>query len=100
MSELAQSIEQAVVEQLQKVIDPETGADVWHMCMVENLIVDENGHTSYRFCPSSPLCPIAIPLAQMVKYAISQVPGVTGQTIEVAGYVHASLLTQLLNRES
>jgi hypothetical protein len=46
MSELAQSIEQAVVEQLQKVIDPETGADVWHMCMVENLIVDENGHTS------------------------------------------------------
>ena len=100
MSEPTQTIEQAVVEQLQKVIDPETGADVWRMRLVENLIVDENGHVSYSFCPSSPLCPIAIPLAQMTKYAVSLVPGVTGQTIEVVGYVQAPLLTQLLNRES
>jgi metal-sulfur cluster biosynthetic enzyme len=89
MSEPTQGIEQAVVEQLQKVIDPETGADVWRMRMVENLVVDENGHASYRFRPSSPLCPIAIPLAQMIKAAVSQVLGVAGE-----------LLTELLNLES
>jgi metal-sulfur cluster biosynthetic enzyme len=100
MSEPTQAIEQAIIEQLQRVIDPETGADVWRMRMVEDLSVDENGHASYRFCPSSPLCPIAIPLAQMIKAAVSQVPGVTGQTIEVAGYVQAALLTQLLNSDS
>jgi metal-sulfur cluster biosynthetic enzyme len=100
MSEPRQAIEQAVVEQLQRVIDPETGADVWRMRMVEDLDVDENGHASYRFCPSSPLCPIAIPLAQMIKVAVSQVPGITGQTIEVAGYVQAALLTELLNSDS
>jgi metal-sulfur cluster biosynthetic enzyme len=100
MSEPTQAIEQAIIEQLQKVIDPETGADVWHMRMVENLVVDENGHASYRFRPSSPLCPIAIPLAQMIKYAVSLVPGVTGQTIEVADYIQAELLTELLNLES
>jgi metal-sulfur cluster biosynthetic enzyme len=100
MSEPMQAIEQAIIEQLQKVIDPETGADVWRMRMVENLIVDENGHASYRFRPSSPLCPIAIPLAQMIKYAVSLVPGVTGQTIEVADYIQAELLTELLNLES
>jgi metal-sulfur cluster biosynthetic enzyme len=100
MSEPTQAIEQAIVEQLQKVIDPETGADVWRMRMVENLAVDENGHASYRFRPSSPLCPIAIPLAQMIKYAVSLVSGVTGQTIEVADYIQAELLTELLNLES
>jgi metal-sulfur cluster biosynthetic enzyme len=100
MSGPMQAIEQAIIEQLQKVIDPETGADVWRMRMVENLVVDENGHASYRFRPSSPLCPIAIPLAQMIKAAVSQVPGVAGQTIEVADYVQAELLTELLNLES
>jgi metal-sulfur cluster biosynthetic enzyme len=100
MSGPTQGIEQAIIEQLQKVIDPETGADVWRMRMVENLVVDENGHASYRFRPSSPLCPIAIPLAQMIKAAVSQVPGVAGQTIQVTNYVQAELLTELLNLES
>jgi metal-sulfur cluster biosynthetic enzyme len=99
MSEDTQAIEKIIIEQLREVIDPETGADVWRMRLVENLIVDENGHVTYRFRPSSPLCPIAIPLAQMIKNAVSQAPGVTGQTIEVTNYVQASLLTELLNLE-
>ncbi len=100
MNESKQALERAIAEQLKKVIDPETGADVWRMRLVDNLVVDENGQVSYRFRPSSPLCPIAIPLAQMIKAAVSQVPGVTAQTIEVTNYVQASLLTELLNHES
>ena len=92
-----QDLKQAIIEQLGTVIDPETGADVWRMRLVENLRVDENGHVSYCFRPSSPLCPLAIPLAQMIKSAVSQVPGVTGQSIEVTNYVQASVLTELLN---
>jgi len=100
MNENTRALEQAIIEQLKKVIDPETGADVWRMRLVENLIADENGHVKYCFRPSSPLCPIAIPLAQMIKYAVSQVPGVTGQTIEITNYVQASLLTELINLEA
>ena len=99
MNENAQDLEQAIIKKLAEVIDPETGADVWRMRLVENLVADENGHVSYRFRPSSPLCPIAIPLAQMIKATVSQVPGVAGQTIEVTNYVQASLLTELLNLE-
>jgi metal-sulfur cluster biosynthetic enzyme len=99
MNENTQALELAIIEQLKKVIDPETGADVWRMRLVENLMVTENGRVTYRFRPSSPLCPIAIPLAQMLKAAVSQMPGVTGQTIEVTNYVQASLLTELLNLE-
>jgi metal-sulfur cluster biosynthetic enzyme len=99
MSDPLQTIEQAIVEQLQKVIDPETGADVWRMRLVTHLQVDEDGHVSYYFRPSSPLCPIAIPLAHMIKSVVSQVPGVTGQTIQVTNYLQAELLTELLNLE-
>ena len=98
MDESIQGLKQAIIEQLQEVIDPETGADVWRMRLVEDLTVNESGHVTYRFRPSSPLCPIAVPLAQMIKDAIRKVPGVTGQTIEVTNYVQASLLTKLLNQ--
>lgn len=100
MSKDIQAIQKEIIEELQEVIDPETGVDVWRMRLVENLSVDEAGHVSYRFRPSSPLCPIAIPLAQMIKTAVGQVAGVTGQTIQVTNYVQASLLTELLNQES
>jgi metal-sulfur cluster biosynthetic enzyme len=94
------TIEQAIIHELQKVIDPETGADVWRMRLVTDLQVDEGGHVTYCFRPSSPLCPIAIPLAHMIKSAVSQVPGVSSQTIRVTNYVQAKLLTELLNLAS
>ena len=93
------ALRQAIIRQLRQVIDPETRADVWRMRLVEDLEVSEAGHVSYRFRPSSPLCPIAVPLAQMIKAAVDQVPGVSGQDIQVVGYVHADLLTQLFKNE-
>jgi metal-sulfur cluster biosynthetic enzyme len=100
MSEPLQSLEQAIVERLQQVIDPETGADVWRMRLVTDLQVDESGQVRYCFRPSSPICPIAIPLAHVIKSAVSRVPGVTGQAIQVTNYLQAELLTELLNLES
>ena len=92
--ELVQSV---ILRHLRTVIDPETGADVIRMRLVEDLVVDENGHVSYTFRPSSPLCPIAVSLAQTIKRAVAEVPGVTGQTITVKDYVEAEELTEWLN---
>ncbi len=94
------ALRDAIIRQLQQVIDPETGVDVWRMRLVEELQVSETGHVSYRFHPSSPLCPIAIPLAQMIRASIDQVPGVSGQYVRVVGHVHAEQLTELLNTQS
>jgi metal-sulfur cluster biosynthetic enzyme len=91
------SLKQAIIEKLQTVIDPETGADVWRMRLVKDLQVDEGGFVRYTFQPSSPFCPLAITLAQNIKNATSLVPGVTGQKITVVDYVQAPLLTELLN---
>ena len=92
-----ESVRQAIIEQLQTVIDPETGADVWRMRLVEDLTVDADGHVSYGFRPSSPLCPIAILLALAIKEAVGDTPGVTKQTIQVRGFVQAVQLAAFLN---
>ena len=90
-------LEQTIVERLGQVIDPETGADVIRMRLIEDLSVDdETGLVSYRFRPSSPLCPLAVHLSLEIRQAVAEVPGVTDQEIEVVGYVGAEDLNALL----
>jgi metal-sulfur cluster biosynthetic enzyme len=89
----------AIQERLGKVIDPETGADVLRMRLVENLVVEADGQVSYTFRPSSPLCPIAVYLVKEVKKAVATVPGVKKQEITVTGYLAAEELTRLINQE-
>jgi len=92
-------LEHEIVDRLQTVIDPETGADVLRMRLVEDLTVSSNGGIRYTFRPSSPLCPIAVYLVQQIKLAVAEVPGVTNQTITVSDYVAAEELTKLINQE-
>ena len=85
-----------VIEQLKKVIDPETGVDVVRMQLVQNLTIDSDGKVVYTFRPSSPLCPIAVPLAVSIIQAISEVDGFAGQRITVVDYVQAAELNEIL----
>jgi|APSaa5957512622_1039677.scaffolds.fasta_scaffold202880_2 metal-sulfur cluster biosynthetic enzyme len=86
-----------VVERLRSVIDPETQVDVIRMRLVEDLMVDTSGQASYTFRPSSPLCPIAVHLAQQIKQAVAEAPGITCQQIAVKDYFAAEQLTTLIN---
>jgi len=90
------ALEKAVIEKLAKVLDPETGVDIVRMKLVMDLTIDENGKATYIFRPSSPLCPIAVPLAMMIIQAIKEVEGITGQNITVVDYVEAEKLNEVL----
>jgi len=92
-------LQKAILERLQTIIDPETGADVIRMRLVENLVANSAGQVSYTFHPSSPICPIAVFLVQQIKQAVATVPGVTAQEIEVTGYMAAEELSKLINQE-
>jgi len=83
-----------ILERLTRVIDPETGADVVRMRLIEDLMVDENSRVSYKFRPSSPLCPIAVPLSLMIQRAVAEVEGVSGQEFQIVGYMRAEELTR------
>jgi len=87
---------ETVLARLSTVVDPETGVDVVRMRLIEDLTVDEEGVAHYTFRPSSPLCPLAVPLALSIREAVGQVHGVTGQEIKVVGYVGAAELNVML----
>jgi len=92
----AEAIHAEISQRLSKVMDPGTGADVMRMRLVEELKVDENGLVEFRFRPSSQLCPMAVSLVMKIREAVFEVEGVTGQEIEVVGYVQAEQLNQML----
>src|SRR4030042_2618923 len=94
----SETLYQAIIERLSKVIDPETGVDVVRMRLIEDLMVDENGRVSYKFRPSSPLCPIAVPLSLMIREAVAEVEGVTEQDLEIVGYIQAEALTDTIKQ--
>lgn len=89
------ALEKSVIEKLGTVIDPETGVDVIRMKLVMDLAIDEKGKASYIFRPSSPLCPLAVPLAMMIIKAINEVEDITGQSITVVDYVDAEKLNEI-----
>lgn len=85
-----------VIQKLSTVVDPETGVDVVHMRLVKVSEISAEGVVSTVFRPSSPLCPIAVPLALAVIKAISEVPGVTAQRMTVVDYIQAGQLNEIL----
>ena len=88
----------AILKRLMSVIDPETGADVVRMRLIEDLTVDAAGRVSYKFRPSSFLCPLAVPLSVEIQRAVAEVEGVTDQNMEIVGYIQADELTALIRR--
>jgi metal-sulfur cluster biosynthetic enzyme len=93
------SVEEAILERLRSVIDPETNTDVVRMRLVENMWADALGKVHYTFRPSSFVCPIAVSLAMDIKKAVAEVPGVKSQEIAVEGYLMAEDLKKIINEE-
>ncbi len=89
-------LEIAVLERLAQVIDPETNMDVVRMRLISEIQIDDQGNIRYTFRPSSPLCPIAVPLALAIIEAIKEVPGISGQEIIVKDYIQAEQLNEIL----
>jgi metal-sulfur cluster biosynthetic enzyme len=92
----SKDISKSVINALQNVMDPETGADVVRMGLILDLEIDQNGTVSYIFRPSSPLCPIALPLVLEIIEAVKNVDGVIDQKVTVIDYVGADELNKIL----
>lgn len=97
---MAEDLRERVLRRLEDVIDPETGVDVVRMRLIEDLVVDEEGVVSYRFRPSSPFCPLAVPLALSIRRAVAEIEGVADQEIEVVGYVNAEQVNAVLREDA
>ena len=85
-----------VLSALETIIDPETGADVIRMRLVLDLKIYEDGTAEYTFRPSSPICPIALPLVMEIIETVKAVDGVRNQKITVVNYSGAEALNKII----
>lgn len=86
---------QKVREALQKVIDPELGRNIVEIGMVENIEVKERS-VSVTLIPTSPFCPIIIPIAVHAKRAIGELKLFENIDIVVKGHMMEGQVNKML----
>jgi len=94
------SLKDKIIEELQTVIDPETTIDIISMGLIKDLKITPENNVSFKFGPSSSVCPLAFPLALEIQKKVSQIPEVNNLRITVINHQKAEELNQLLQDES
>ena len=87
-------IEKRVRDEVEKVIDPETGLTFGQMNMITEVKEQEPGVVKIDFIPTSPFCPIAFKLAMDIKNAAKKVRGIKKALV----YCHGHTMEQEINR--
>ncbi len=91
MSEL----ENKAIELLREVVDPEINMNVIDGKMIVDLKVD-NKDISLKFRPTSPLCPIAVKLANDIKEKLIKSKLFNNINIEVIDHIMAKKINEML----
>jgi FeS assembly SUF system protein len=77
----ADDIEQAVIEVLRTVYDPEIPVNIYELGLVYDVDVDPAGKVVVRMTLTSPGCPVAGSLVPEVEGKIRMIPGATGSKV-------------------
>lgn len=72
-----------IMDELKKVIDPETGVDVVTMKMIKSLEIKE-GNVKIKFVPTSPFCPMLNYLVEQIEKTAKTVKGVKEVKVDVS----------------
>lgn len=64
-------LKQKIMETLKKVIDPEIGINVVDLGLIKEVNINENNKCiEIKWIPTSPFCPIIIPISAAMRYII------------------------------
>ena len=88
--------QEAVLERLKKVIDPETGMDVVTMGLILEIAPDLGGGLKVIFRPSSYVCPLAYHLAFQIQRDLQWIPGSGKVDLSVVDFAGAEDLNRML----
>jgi len=74
--------EEAVIEAIATVYDPEIPVNIYELGLVYAVEVDDDGRVKVEMTLTAPACPSAQELPEQVREAVLTVPGVTGCEVE------------------
>jgi FeS assembly SUF system protein len=76
-------IEEAVIEALRTVHDPEIPVNIYELGLVYAVEVGRTGDVVVRMTLTSPGCPVAVSLPIEVESKVQMIPGVTSAKVEL-----------------
>ncbi len=79
----SRNIEEAVIEVLRTVYDPEIPVNIYELGLVYNIDVDASGKLVVRMTLTSPGCPVAGSLIPEIEGKVRQIPGVTDVVVQL-----------------
>lgn len=81
-----EEIRAEVVEALKTVNDPELGIDIWHLGLVYEVAVSDEGDVKVDFTLTTMGCPIGPMLDEEIKAATAYIEGIGEVTTELVMY--------------
>ena len=72
-----------IVAALKTVYDPEIPADIYELGLIYKVDIEDDRSVKVDMTLTTPNCPSAGELPQMVENAVASVPGVSGATVNV-----------------
>ncbi len=81
-----EEIREEVVEALKTVNDPELGIDIWHLGLVYEVDVTDEGDVKIDFTLTTMGCPIGPMLDEEIKQATGHIEGIGEVTTELVMY--------------
>jgi len=92
-------LEKKIIQKLKEVIDPGTLSDVVGMGLIRNLNVTEDGKVSLEFQPSSPVCPLVLPLALNIQKTLKTLSEIKNLKLTVTEHQMAEEVNSYLREE-
>lgn len=78
-----ESIKQKIIDNLKTIFDPEIPINIYDIGLIYNVEVFENNYSKILMTLTSPTCPSAGELPEMVKYATINVPNIKNCDVEL-----------------
>lgn len=79
-------LEEAVIEALRGVQDPEIPLNIYDLGLIYRLDVNSSGEVEIDMTLTAPACPVAGSMPGQVKAAVEAVPGVNAAQVELVWY--------------
>ena len=91
-------LEIKVKNEVDKIIDPETGMTFGQMGIIQSVTEQEPGVVKIDFVPTSPYCPIAFKFALDIKATAKKVNGIKKAYVYVHGHSMEQNINQMVNK--
>jgi metal-sulfur cluster biosynthetic enzyme len=92
-------LKEKVINRLKEVIDPGTLTDVVSMGLIKNIDIREDGKITLDFQPSSPACPLGLPLALKIKDVLLDLSQGEGPCITITDHSMADEINLYLQEK-